>query len=115
MKTVMTVLITLGMLVLLGGAVLAQTGNDLFQQALVKERTEGNLPEAIKLYQTIVQKYSSDRKLAAKALFQIGQAYEKLGNAEARSAYGRSIRAHHSSTTGAGSRQRTSASTTTRG
>src|SRR5436189_276365 len=93
MKIVLTVLmITVGVFALVSGAVLAQTGNDLFQQALVKERTEGNLPEAIKLYQSIVQKYGSDRKLVAKALFQIGQAYEKLGNAEARKAYERIAR-----------------------
>src|SRR2546428_13361517 len=92
MKIVLTVVMIVGMLALASGAVLAQSGNDLFQQALVKERTEGNLPEAIKLYQTIVQKYGSDRKLAAKALFQMGQAYEKLGSAEARKAYERIAR-----------------------
>src|SRR5438105_11320383 len=92
MKNVLTVVIAMGMLALIGGTILAQSGNDLFQQALVKERTEGNLPEAIKLYQSIVQKYGSDRKLVAKALFQIGQAYEKLGNAEARKAYERIAR-----------------------
>src|SRR5438094_5058605 len=92
MKKVLSVVIAIAMLALVGGVVLAQGGNDLFQQALVKERTDGNLPEAIKLYQTIVQKFGSDRKLAAKALFQIGQAYEKLGNAEARKAYERIAR-----------------------
>src|SRR5437660_12835582 len=93
MKIGLTVLmITTAVFTLVSGAVLAQNGNDLFQQALVKERTEGNLTEAIKLYQTIVQKYGADRKLAAKALFQIGQAYEKLGNAEARKAYERVAR-----------------------
>jgi len=75
MKIILKVMIAIGMLAFIGGVILAQTGNDLFQQALVKERTEGNLPDAIKLYQTIVQKYASDRKLAAKALFQMGQAY----------------------------------------
>ena len=50
MKVVLTILmITIGVFALVTGAVLAQSGNDLFQQALVKERTEGNLPEAIKL------------------------------------------------------------------
>lgn len=92
MKTVSTVVIAIATLALASGAVLAQNGNDLFQQALVKERTEGNFTEAIKLYQTIVQKYGSDRKLAAKALFQMGQAYEKLGNAEARKTYERIAR-----------------------
>src|SRR5262245_5205265 len=93
MKIVLKAMTAIGMLALIGGLVLGQTGNDLFQQALVKERTEGNLAEAIKVYQTIVQKYgSSDRKRAAKALFQIGQAYEKLGNPEARKAYERIAR-----------------------
>jgi Tol biopolymer transport system component len=62
-------------------------GNELFQKALVKERAEGNLDEAIKLYREIVQKHSSDRALAAKALIQIGGCYEKLGNTEAKKAY----------------------------
>ena len=68
---------------------MAQSGNDLFQQALVKERAEGSLTEAIALYEKIVQQHGSDRKLAAKALYQIGQAYEKLGQGEARKAYER--------------------------
>src|SRR4249920_1886106 len=92
MKNIRTIVIAIAMLALVSGVIVAQSGNDLFQQALVKERTEGNLAEAIRLYQTIVQKYGSDRQLAAKALFQIGQAYEKLGNAEARKAYERIAR-----------------------
>ena len=32
-----------------------QTGNDLFQQALSKERAEGRLDQAIQLYQRIVK------------------------------------------------------------
>ncbi len=70
----------------------AQSGYDLFQQALVKERAEGNLDEAIKLYQRIVREYASDRTLAAKALIELGQCYEKLGNTEARKAYERVLR-----------------------
>jgi len=91
-KIVLKIAIAVGMLTLIGGVLVAQTGNDLFQQALVKERTEGNLQEAIRLYQTIVQKYGSDRRLVARALFQIGQAYEKLGNTDARKAYERIVR-----------------------
>ena len=73
-------------------AVGAQSGNDLFQKALLMERTEGNLPEAIKLYQRIVDKYAGDRKLAAQALMQMAQCYEKLGQAEARKTYERLVR-----------------------
>ena len=68
MKIILIVLIASQRSRWLGTVILAQSGNDLFQQALVKERTEGNLPEAIKLYQTIVDKHGSDRKLAAKSL-----------------------------------------------
>ncbi len=68
-------------------AIGGQSGNDLFQKALVLERTDGNLQQAIKLYQQIVDKHSSDRKLAAKALMQMAQCYEKLGQAEARKTY----------------------------
>jgi len=73
-------------------AVGAQSGNDLFQKALVMERTEGNLPEAIKLYQRIVDRYAGDRKLAANALMQMAQCQERLGQAEARKTYERLVR-----------------------
>jgi Tol biopolymer transport system component len=72
--------------------VFCQSGHDLFQQALVKERADGNLEEAIKLYQRIVREFAKDRALSARALVQIGQCYEKLGNAEARKAYERVVR-----------------------
>ena len=66
--------------------------NDLFQKALAKERTDGNLAEAIQLYRQIVQKFPQERPLAAKALVQIGKCYEKLGSDEARNAYDRVLR-----------------------
>src|SRR2546428_719626 len=70
----------------------AESGQDLFQKALVAERANGKLEEAIKLYQRISQKFSSDRSLAAKALMQMGQCYEKLGDAQARKAYDQVVR-----------------------
>ncbi len=66
--------------------------NDLFQKALAKERADGNLKEAIQLYMQIVQRFAQERALAAKALVQIGKCYERLGNDEARNAYGRVLR-----------------------
>jgi Tol biopolymer transport system component len=69
-----------------------QSGHDLFQQALVKERAEGNLQEAIDLYDRIVRGFPGDHALAAKALIQMGQCYEKLGQAGAEKAYERVIR-----------------------
>src|SRR5262245_58019153 len=92
MKSTSRVVMMVALLVLINAALIAQNGNDLFQQALTKERTEGKYAEAIKIYQTIVQKYGSDHKLAANALFQMGQAYEKLGSTEARKAYEKLVR-----------------------
>jgi len=69
----------------------AQSGHELFQQALSKERAEGKLQEAIALYQRVVEVANADHGLAARALLQLGRCYETLGNAEARTAYERLI------------------------
>jgi Tol biopolymer transport system component len=88
-----TIAIVAVSLTLLGTApVLAQSGHDLFQQALVKERADGDLRGAIGLYERIVQEFSADRALSAKALVQMGQCYEKLGSTEAEQAYQRVVR-----------------------
>ena len=59
----------------------------LMQAAHQKELVEGQLEEAIQLYKRVVQEHAGNRALAAKALLEMGQCYEKLGNAEARKAY----------------------------
>jgi len=88
-----TIIAALFALVFLGGqSTLAQSGYDLFQKGLVQERAKGNLDEAIRLYQRIVEDHKDDRALVAKALVQIGQCYEKLGRTEARKAYERVVR-----------------------
>ena len=71
--------------------VMAQSGHDLFQQALVKERADGQLREAIALYERIVREFSADRELAANALLRVGRCYETLGNSEAQRAYQRVV------------------------
>jgi Tol biopolymer transport system component len=63
-----------------------QSGYDLFQKALMLERADGRLQEAIALYQRVVNE-SQDESIAAKAQLQIGICYEKLGQNEARAAY----------------------------
>jgi Tol biopolymer transport system component len=92
MKRASTLAIALVLCALSAGVVFSQSGHDLFQQALVKERADGNLQEAIKLYQRVVSEFAQDRALSARALVQIGQCYEKLGNAESRKAYERIVR-----------------------
>ena len=44
---------------------LAQDGYDLFQQALVKERVEGDLAGAIELLERIAEEHGEDRSLVA--------------------------------------------------
>lgn len=70
----------------------AQKGQDLFQQGLVKERAEGKLEEAIQLFQRVVREFGSDRNLAARAWLETGRCYEKLGRPEARKVYERILR-----------------------
>jgi len=69
-----------------------QSADDLYQAALMKKEAEGDLNGAIKLFQGIVTKFPGKRDIAAKAQLQIGLCYEKLGNAEARTAYERVVR-----------------------
>src|SRR5262252_483823 len=59
----------------------------LMQAAHQKQLVEGQLEEAIQLYKRIVQEHSRNHAVAAKALLEMGQCYEKLGNTEARKAY----------------------------
>ncbi len=70
---------------------LAQSGHDLFQQALVMERANGQLQEAIELYGRITEEFTDDRELVARALVQMGGCYEKLGLTDAREVYRRVI------------------------
>ena len=60
------------------GSLAPQQGYDQFQKALAKERSEGNLEEAIALYQKAIEE-TKDESLAAQAQLRIGICYEKLG------------------------------------
>lgn len=70
----------------------AETPQELYQRALVKERSEGKLDEAMKLYRRAVDTAGKDRALAANALVQLAACYEKLGNVESRKIYERVVR-----------------------
>ena len=67
-------------------------GEVMLQAAKQKQFVDGDLEKAIQLYKNIVANYSGKRPLAAKALLEMGQCYEKLGNTEARKAYERLLR-----------------------
>jgi Tol biopolymer transport system component len=79
------------LLVPLTDPAVGQTGHDLFQQALVKERADGDLRGAIAIYERIAREFTGDRALAAKALVQMGRCHEKLGNEDAQRAYRRVV------------------------
>ena len=65
------------------GSLAFQNGYDQFQKALAKERSEGNLEEAIALYQKVIEE-TKDESLAAQAQLRIGICYEKLGQKNAK-------------------------------
>jgi len=67
------------------GIFAVQSGQDLFQKALAKERAEGNIEEAITLYQKVIDS-SQDKALKAQAQLRIGMCYEKLGQKSIRQA-----------------------------
>lgn len=69
-----------------------QDGRDLFQQALLRERADGQLEEAIEIYKSVLDVAADDRGLAAQALVRIGACYEKLGRPEATDVYERVLR-----------------------
>jgi len=63
----------------------------LLRSAIEKEEVDGDLQGAIGIYREIVEKFSGNKALAAKALYHIGLCYEKLGRTEAQKAYQRLI------------------------
>lgn len=86
MKKLFTLLAILVLLAILGNVLAQQASLDLFQKALAKEKAEGNLEEAIALFQKVVDR-GEDEALAAQAQLHIGMCYEKLGLGKAREAY----------------------------
>ncbi len=70
----------------------AETGPSLFQKALTKERADADPAGAILLYERVVKEFPGDRKLAAEALFRVGECHLALGHAEARKAFERLVR-----------------------
>ncbi len=55
--------------------------------AIYEEEINGDLQEAIILYQEIVKKFPNERPVVAEALYRNGLAYEKLGNLKAMQYY----------------------------
>lgn len=70
---------------------LAQNAHDLLQQALRKERVEGDLPAAIALYRRIVAEHPEERTVVARALVGLGRAHESGDPVEAGRLYERVV------------------------
>ncbi len=74
----------------------AATTNELsgiLQRGLFEEEANHNLDAAIEAYQGVVTQYDKDRKLAATAIFRLGECYRKQNKlSEARAQYQRVIR-----------------------
>jgi tetratricopeptide (TPR) repeat protein len=63
------------------------------QKGLFEEEANHNLPAAIEQYKAVITATDEQRKLAATALFRLGESYHKLGREEeAKEAYSRVIR-----------------------
>lgn len=65
----------------------AQESEQLFQKGLMKENGEGNLQDALRIYEQIVADENAENEVKAKAQLHIGLCYEKLGKADAIKAY----------------------------
>jgi Tol biopolymer transport system component len=64
----------------------------MLQAARNKQLVDGDLAQAIQMYKKILSEYSANRPVAAKALVEMGDCYEKLGKSEALKAYQRVLR-----------------------
>ena len=61
-----------------------QSAASLFQEGLMLERVEGKLLEAVDRYERVVRDFPSERTIAAQALLQLGDTFNKLGRSNAR-------------------------------
>jgi len=81
----------IGAALLLGGQQ-SDRPNQQLQSAINKEVVEGDLKGAIELYKKVAALPGAGRTTVATALLRMGQCHEKLGQAEARTAYERVVR-----------------------
>src|SRR5437016_10014368 len=94
MKTNWVILIASTLLMTAGSA--RAVTNDLsaaLQRGLFEEEANHNLDAAIQAYQSVINQYDKDRKLAATAIFRLAESYRKQGKTnEATAQYERVLR-----------------------
>jgi len=88
MKSRKTLTMIMGIGLILGfNNSFAQTAEELLPKAIQLEEVKGDLDEAIKTYQLILNKYPDNREVCAEAMLHLGMCYEKLGLDQARQTY----------------------------
>jgi Tol biopolymer transport system component len=68
-------------------ALCQESADELYEAAMFKKESEGDLNGAIQILLKIIKEFPENRKIAAKAQLQVGMCYEKLGIKEAEKAY----------------------------
>ena len=91
MKPIITFLVVMAFLFGSPLIVLSQNAEQQYQKGLMQEEGEGNLQEAINIYDQIAQDESAELSIRAKALLHVGLCYEKMGKEEATKAYQRLV------------------------
>lgn len=87
-----TAVLTVGLAARSTGAQDSDSAELLFEEAIHKEVADGDLEGAIELYKQVLDRFPDNRAVAAKALFQMAQSYEKLGDPFAQEVYERVLR-----------------------
>jgi tetratricopeptide (TPR) repeat protein len=92
MKTTATTLLTV-LLVGFGQPVLATTNDlsTLLQRGLFEEEGNRDIPAAIAAYESLIEAFEGDRRLAATAVFRLGECYRKLGQTNEAVAFYRKV------------------------
>src|SRR5437588_10197172 len=87
-STHITISIAVTILLLGVSAVAQQNVNEMYQRALMLDESNQNLAEAIRLYNLVISQAKDHRSLAARAQYQMGKLYKRLGRkAEAQRAF----------------------------
>ena len=87
----------------------------LFQQGLLLERAEGNVTQAIVLYERVVAEYPKDTSVVPQALSHLAQIYDGRSDARAARMWSRLARDFGGTPYGAEARRRLEPSTERRG
>jgi tetratricopeptide (TPR) repeat protein len=64
----------------------AQSGSDLLQQAAAR-RDQGQIEEAVQIYERIVREFPGNRSLKAQALMQLADCYRLMGQPKEQAVY----------------------------